>query len=383
MNVVLLAGARNNCGDYLIVDRAQRLFDHFLPAARRVTLDRTRPFREADIQTMAAADLVVLVGGPMVRNACAEALNLAALVESGFLATLRAPLVMMGAGGKPPVPFVPGKLALTRASRALFDKLEASPYYSSTRDFETLLMLRNAGYGNFRFTGCPALYALPERARPFPAFRREGIRRIAFSCGAPGLMSAASIRQHLDLAEALRARHPHAEVVVAAHHAVDEAVYRTVYGRNPPEGWVRFWDEIRRRGFRMEDLSGGLERMEGLYGSADLHVGYRVHAHVLMTSWRKPSVLVAEDGRASGMADVITGRVWPAWRPEKRQFSRLLRLLGGGVGRRYDARLSDKVMHGLEVAEHAERPLNQFAYPTSFDAMVRWFAQFWRGGMAC
>jgi polysaccharide pyruvyl transferase WcaK-like protein len=39
-----------------------------------------------------------------------------------------------------------------------------------------------------------------------------------------------------------------------------------------------------------------------LYGQVDLHVGYRVHAHLCALSRRRPSLLIAEDGRGRGQA---------------------------------------------------------------------------------
>ena len=375
-NVILLGGARNNCGDYLIVARAQALFKHYLPGATVTVLDRTRPFDEAGFTQMTSADLVVLAGGPLIRGNCAESLNLAEIALSGRLQRMRAHFVIMGGGGKLPEPFTPGRIKLTEATRILFDKIEASPFYSGTRDFESLILLRNAGYGNFRFTGCPALYSLDDCECTTVPFALGKVRTVVFSCGAPGGMCPDAIEQHMAVLGNLRQLMPKSKVVAAFHHSTDPGEYAATYGGACPSGWMSLRRQIEGVGIECDDISGGLERMLELYSAADLHVGYRVHAHVLMTSWRKPSVLIAEDGRGSGMADVITGKVFRAWHHEVR---RRLPLPSAWCPPRFIAKrhLYDMKV-GAEVASYISgmdgRTIN--AAKTDVFAMAAWFAQF-------
>lgn len=54
------------------------------------------------------------------------------------------------------------------------------------------------------------------------------------------------------------------------------------------------------------DLSGGAEKLE-YYNDIDLHVGFRLHAHIWFLRTRKPSLLIAEDGRSSGHLATING----------------------------------------------------------------------------
>ncbi len=264
-------------------------------------------------------------------------------------------------------------------TRILFNRLEESPFYSGTRDFETIVAMRNAGFRNFRFTGCPALYSLPDIGRPFTPVCLKAIRQVVFSCGNPSAVSEEySIRQHVSLVEALRDSFPTAELVVAAHQAADAESFRRAYGWKPPVEWSRLWDEIRKLKVRVVDLSGGLSGMERLYSTADLHVGYRVHAHVLMTSWRKPSVLISEDCRGSGMSDVISGPVFSSYELEATR--RIWPFSRKASTHRYDMTLPEKVVTSLVRAERTKRPVNCLAYPTSFGEMARWFAQFRRKG---
>lgn len=148
-SVILLGGARNNCGEYLIVARAQALFAHYLPNAAVTVLDRTKKFSSHDFDLMEASDLVVLVGGPLIRNNCAERLNLAEAALSGRLSAMDTPFVIMGGGAKPLEPFSTSRLRPTAPTAQLLEKIESAPYYSGTRDIESIVLLRNAGFGNF------------------------------------------------------------------------------------------------------------------------------------------------------------------------------------------------------------------------------------------
>ena len=63
------------------------------------------------------------------------------------------------------------------------------------------------------------------------------------------------------------------------------------------------------------DLSGGIEQILEHYDRTQLHVGYRVHPHILMASTSKPSALVAEDGRGTALANVAGGMVVQGHKP--------------------------------------------------------------------
>ena len=52
------------------------------------------------------------------------------------------------------------------------------------------------------------------------------------------------------------------------------------------------------------DISYGWEGFQE-YDDCDIHVGYRVHAHLYNVSHRKPSFLIEEDGRGYGANDAL------------------------------------------------------------------------------
>jgi hypothetical protein len=90
----------------------------------------------------------------------------------------------------------------------------------------------------------------------------------------------------------------------------------------------------RARGYRVLDAAYDLGALAA-YDDADLHVGYRVHAHLDFLSRRRPSLLVSEDGRGRGQnltfgaADLVAGA--------RNLVAQVDRLLAGEVDSGYPA----------------------------------------------
>ena len=61
------------------------------------------------------------------------------------------------------------------------------------------------------------------------------------------------------------------------------------------------------------DISGSAENLIEYYQDCDLHIGYRVHAHIFMSSISKPSILLNEDGHGIALRDVIGGLSFDAY----------------------------------------------------------------------
>ena len=57
-------------------------------------------------------------------------------------------------------------------------------------------------------------------------------------------------------------------------------------------------------GFELLDVSKDLEKIE-FYKKCDLHVGYRLHAHIFFLRNRNPSILLNEDGRGTGFSYTV------------------------------------------------------------------------------
>ena len=103
-----------------------------------------------------------------------------------------------------------------------------------------------------------------------------------------------------------------------------------------------------------------------------------MHAHVLMTSWRKPSLLIAEDGRGSGMADVISGKVLRAWESRRRPRGILDYVLRrkAVTEKVYSHDMGEQVVDELERCSREGKALNEERPIVKANPMKAWFAQF-------
>ena len=70
-----------------------------------------------------------------------------------------------------------------------------------------------------------------------------------------------------------------------------------------------FADWLEKNEIKFTDISGSAENLINYYSNVDLHMGYRVHAHIFMNSIAQKSILISEDGRAKGVKGAIGGIV--------------------------------------------------------------------------
>lgn len=327
---VLLTGAKNNAGDYLIKERAISLLRRHRPDRELVDLDGWRPISDADLEVVNGAKALLLTGGPSVRPNMRP--DVYALRDD--LDDIEVPITTFGVGWRGPS----GDWALTRtqeftpSSRALLDRVRADGLRHSVRDYHTLNVLGHAGLENVTMTGCPALYATDGELSFEPP---ENVGRVSVSIGVRFATSPAMWRQTVALLGALRNTFPGAEVVAVFHHALDPSFVEAYGGRNKAlfNAQTRLVQWLEAQGISFEDISGSAENLERHYETADLHVGYRVHAHIHMTSVGKPSLLLAEDSRGSALQKVLGGHVIDAIeRSPGRVAEKLNRMLRTGIG---------------------------------------------------
>jgi hypothetical protein len=153
-------------------------------------------------------------------------------------------------------------------------------------------------------TGDPAWYDLTRIGKSFVP--PSNLNSIILSTPAYNIYYPQSI----ELAKALKTLFPQAKILCTFHHGWNASTYLS------PEKAISFQhlkEAFERNGFETITLAADLRRMEDLYRIADLHVGYRLHAHLYFLSHRKPSFLLEEDGRARGASETLGLRGIPAW----------------------------------------------------------------------
>jgi hypothetical protein len=120
--------------------------------------------------------------------------------------------------------------------------------------------------------------------------------------------------QTKDLIKGLSERFGVENVTAVFHHSLERENLK-IYGNSSGEFYAahrRFADWLESERIRWIDISGGVDAMVAHYSETDMHIGYRVHAHILRLSLNKPSILVAEDGRGRALQSFLGASVLSA-----------------------------------------------------------------------
>lgn len=285
--IVTICGAYRNSGDHLIGARGRALVRRFVDEDV-VTLDR-KAISEGDYAIMNRASAVLLCGGPAYQK------EIFPKIYPLDLDRVKVKVVPFGLGWKAPVGMDPGRFAFAPAAQAFVSRVHEGIAESSVRDPLTWQVIRNQGIENVRMTGCPAWYDIDHletayRHKPEP-------RSIVLSM--PAVMQPGVV----ELMEWLTRRFPKARRTVSFHHGLIPSYDSK--GMKKAGRFLAFSAKAVRLGWGVQSLAASLPKMEALYGAADLHVGYRVHAHLLCLSRRTASVLINEDIRGEGQARAL------------------------------------------------------------------------------
>lgn len=305
---VLLTGSKNNAGDFLIKHRAKALFAQERPDREIVDLNAWEPLDEHKLEQVNNASALILMGGPSLRYEMYPGIYRL----TNNLADIKVPVSLMGVGWKS----ASGRwqdtyrYAFSDRSMQLLEKAEGSGLPVSVRDYHSLNSLRFNGIENVMMTGCPAYYDLDALGQT-PKMPRQ-ISSVGFSLGVSFVQNAQMENQMKQQILACREYFRDARIEVLFHHSLEFDATEAAYGRSMSEHLKRHrefaeWLESKQISYR--DISGSAQNLIECYSDVDLHVGYRVHAHIFMNSIGKPSLLLSEDGRAKGSQGAIGGMV--------------------------------------------------------------------------
>lgn len=302
----LLTGCKNNAGDFLIKYRAKQLLKKIRPERDLVDFDAWEPFDQKKLNVVNKSKALILLGGPSLQYSMRPSIY----KMTTNLDDINIPIISMGIGWKS----IQGNWSdtynykLNKETLLLLDRINKSGYLSSVRDYHTLNTLNIKGFKNFCMTGCPAYYDYDFFGKPLEALR---IKKIAFSLGVSFInsksMEALMKKNIIECKNFMEGY----EFEVVFHHTLDYNKYLSVYDSKPHHvlKHIEFSKWLTSKGISYVDISGSAENLIEYYKNIDLHIGYRVHAHVFMNSISKFSILISEDGRAKGVKYVIGGIV--------------------------------------------------------------------------
>ncbi|WP_168405690.1 polysaccharide pyruvyl transferase family protein [Acinetobacter indicus] len=303
---VILTGSKNNAGDYLIKYRAKQLFEKERPDRQIIDMNGWEFLDEEKLEIVNNAKALILMGGPALQYDMWPGVY--RLTDN--LDDIKVPIIMMGIGWYS----LQGdwkdtyKYKLSEKTLYLLSRIKSDNYLSSVRDYHTLNALWFNGFNNFIMTGCPAYY-------DYNFFGKEilkpEIRKVGFSLGVSFVNSTSMENLMKENIRKSKEYFKDSEFVVVFHHSLNSNIYLNAHNSNKQHlnrhlELVRW---LKQENISYKDISGSAENLINFYSQMDLHIGYRVHAHIFMNSIAKFSILIAEDGRAKATKDVIGGIV--------------------------------------------------------------------------
>jgi len=327
VSYALLNVARQNVGDHLYHRRITELLEKYRQEEELVDLgdhdvDYNQPLDDY-LDIINSTKALIVCGGPLYfKDIYPQYLP----ITSNF-DLLKVPIIPFGLGlnGQ----YGTGDTFTFTPQSSLFLRyIHDHCEYSSNRDVITDAVLRRNGITNTLMTGDPAWYHLDSLDKNMPSQGQYSEPdRIIFSSGAH-LHEGPVLSHHKDLLTRMRERFPNAEILHCIHRGIIGNTTTKVFARKvkyTAKHWLAnssYPQSLMRNNKYEKNLlkfnryasSIGIDSYYHhndfesllLYDDYDMHVGFRLHAHLYFTSILKPSFLIAEDIRAQGYLHTVS-----------------------------------------------------------------------------
>lgn len=285
LKIALLHGAIENAGDFLILDRTKKLLTHFYPSCE-INLFFRNTYLDDQLPEINSNHILIFAGGPGYKNEFYED----NLFEIHNLSRIKIPIMFLGMGwfGIMEDPFFLYTYELQGKMKDLLARAVHDTRFLGCRDYYSVNMLRNNGIDTALMTGCPAWYDL-DHLHEFTYTGKElkDVSKICISdCGNP---------ENNQLA---------LELTLFVCRFFGNKDIHFIFHRGLENVDSEFLKILTANNIQYHDISGSVDGFQ-LYDDCDLHIGFRVHAHIYSLSKRKMSVLIEEDARGVGVNDAL------------------------------------------------------------------------------
>jgi hypothetical protein len=238
-----------------------------VPAAKsRPLCNTTNKLSQSELATVTETDAVFVAGGPGYQPHFYPGVypSLAEILDAGT------PVYPLGPGWKG---HREDKYEFTESSKKMLRRVYDQIEFGGARDLPTKRVVESIGVDNIRLTGCPAWYDLNRTQEQFTP--PESIDSLVVSSPSKGSYQYGP--QWVYLMYELSKEFPDADKYCSFHQGVGH-----IQGYNTKS--IAAYNNIivriaRKLGFEILDMAGNPDLLE-LYRDIDLHVGYRVHAHI-------------------------------------------------------------------------------------------------------
>jgi len=282
---ILLSGAIKNIGDYLIFDSALNLIKTHV-SNNIIELNRWENHSDK-VDLLNNSKAIIICGGPGFGENMYP--NTYPIINN--LSKLKVPVTTLGVGwsGKPAKN--PESFTFSEKSQALLNYIEDSFGKMSCRDNITDEILKQNGHQGSVMTGCPVWY---REIASLKIKKPAEIKKIVFTTPASRKLTNQTKR----IIDILRNRFKNAEIIVSFHRGIFPDKHT---GIRDSAAYLSMSMHSKLKKCSVKDVSYDLDKIN-FYKDADLHIGYRVHAHLFFLANGLPSILFSEDGRGLGMS---------------------------------------------------------------------------------
>ena len=290
MKIALMSGAFVNAGDFLIEERCKNLFLANISGAQVDIFKRNISYDDK-VDMLNTYDLIVFGGGPgFQKNIYPDRMPFVS-----DLNRISTPIAIMGWGWKGTDcsnPVVYRRKAFAPAMQQFIRHISRQSAQIGCRDWYTVNMLKEAGITNTVMTGCPAWYRLDLIEH---LHLKE--KNILTNPNPVIIVSDPGFSKNMKymhvLLDTIHAAFPHAYIKVLLHHGIKQ------YNK-----WLVEEKNRTKMRYEIDTISGSAEGFKQ-YDTCDLHIGFRVHAHIYNLSMGTPSILINEDARGNGANDAL------------------------------------------------------------------------------
>lgn len=185
----------------------------------------------------------------------------------------------------------------TPQAQILLDRIASDGFPFGCRDIYTAQLLQNLGY-NTMLTGCAAWYDCLSDNITSTTFINKPIEHICISDCA-GLRNANGLNIYPTYSIARTEN-----IILTLKHNYPHAKLQFVFHRLMKPTHKPLLDFLKANSIPSINIAGSSDGFT-IYDNCDLHVGFRVHAHIYNLSKRNRSILIAEDARGCGVNDTL------------------------------------------------------------------------------
>ncbi|WP_010200251.1 polysaccharide pyruvyl transferase family protein [Bacillus sp. m3-13] len=289
---IALTGAKKNVGDFLITERAIALLNYIAPEFEFIIHSHWKEID--DIKFVNNSEGIIILGGPGFQMDMFPGVY--KLVKD--IKKIEVPIFTLGGGwkGTPGDKTTEKLYEFTSSAKQLLDKMNDTAAGMSCRDHQTLRVLRNTGYKNVTMTGCPVWYDINSIGKMFVPPQK--INRVVYTPAQGEFFS----QQSIEVLKYIKSRYKDAEIIVSFHRGIGEVDEFT--SESDAKNTRKLAAVAEGMGANVVDVSYDATKLN-FYDDCDLHIGYRVHAHIYFLSKRLPSILLHEDGRGNGVSEAL------------------------------------------------------------------------------